>query len=338
MRRRHVPGVAIAVLEGGSVYWTQCAGVRKANSADPVSDSTIFQVASVSKLLTAVGVLAIARRRLIHLDEDVNHQLRSWKLPGDHGGVTPRLLAAHAGGVNIHGFSGYQRGSRLPTAIQILNGHAPATNHPIRVVEPPGRVHRYSGGGYQVLQQLVSDVSHGRSFETEMHELVFGPIRCRSSGFWQPLRPGSHADIAQGHDGQGAPLPGGWLDYPALGAAGCWQTATDLARVLGEIHRAIAGHSAILSTDGARALVSPALPLVGSQASLGGAIEGSGRALRLRKLGSQTGYNAEAILVPATGQGAAVLTNADGGARLVAEIVNMVATAQSWPKIEANLW
>jgi hypothetical protein len=171
-----------------------------------------------------------------------------------------------------------------------------------------------------------------------MHDRIFRPLHCASSGFWQPLHPGSNANVASGHDEHGLAIHGGWLDYPQLAAAGAWQTASDLARILGEIHHAAAGRGAILDASSANALTSPTLPNAPSPASVGGALEGSGLALRLRKLGSQTGYNAEAVLVPSTGQGAAVMTNAAGGGRLVGEVVKLIAQAQNWPKIDAQLW
>jgi len=43
--------------------------------------------------------------------------------------------------------------------VQVLNGQSPATNRPIKVEAQPGKAFDYSGGGYQIVQQLLADVS-----------------------------------------------------------------------------------------------------------------------------------------------------------------------------------
>lgn len=68
------------------------------------------------------------------------------------------------------------------------------------------------------------------------------------SVFAQPLPPTLMPRAAQGHDGDGCVLPGGWRVVLELAAGGLWSTPTDLAKLLIEIARAWRGEkSALLS-------------------------------------------------------------------------------------------
>jgi hypothetical protein len=62
---------------------------------------------------------------------------------------------SHSAGITVHGFRGYAEGERIPTLLQILDGIPPANNMPIRVDEIPGKEFRYSGGGFQIVQQIL---------------------------------------------------------------------------------------------------------------------------------------------------------------------------------------
>src|SRR3546814_21190007 len=90
--------------------------------------------------------------------------------------VTLRDLLSHRAGVTTHGFSGYAHGEPLPSLLQILDGIPPANSEPIRVDTLPGSRYRYSGGGYEVVQQLVADEAR-QPFAQVMQEKVLEPIR-----------------------------------------------------------------------------------------------------------------------------------------------------------------
>lgn len=72
-----VPGVSIAVIEGGRVAWARGIGVRQAGSADSVTPATLFQAASISKPVAATAMLRLVERGALDLDADVNRYLTS---------------------------------------------------------------------------------------------------------------------------------------------------------------------------------------------------------------------------------------------------------------------
>ena len=220
MWRRRVPSAGLAVIRGGEI-------AEHAIGADP---ETLFQAASISKVVTGVTVMRLVEQGRIGLDTPVNEMLRSWTLPGPGAErVTPRLLLSHRGGTTVAGFPGYAVGAPLPTLAEILDGTPPASNRPIRVAWPPGEAFRYSGGGTMALQRLVMDVA-GKGFDALAGELVLAPAGMSRSGFFQPL-PAAESNAATAYDLDGNPLTGRYHVYPEHAAAGLWSTPSDLARL-----------------------------------------------------------------------------------------------------------
>lgn len=200
-----IPGVSIAVASGGAIEWARGYGV-----ADPDTRAAV----------TALGLFHALG---LDLDADVRGHLRSWTLPENaftqRTPVTMRLLLSHSAGFNVHGFAGYDSGSRhqLPSLLQILDGIPPANNEPLRVTSEPGVVYRYSGGGYQVLQQVLEDVARGTAYADLVQARVFGPAGMSRSSILDPLD-GTGTATASAHDENGSVLlrP---LAYPELSAA-----------------------------------------------------------------------------------------------------------------------
>jgi len=138
-----VPGLSVAVFDGGRVRWARGYGVRDRGLAAPVTDTTLFQAASISKPVTAVAMFRLIEQGRLQLDQDVNERLRSWKVPENAfttiERVTPRRIVSHMAGLTVHGFPGYAPGEPLPTLPQILDGVAPANSPAVRVEAKPGR-------------------------------------------------------------------------------------------------------------------------------------------------------------------------------------------------------
>ena len=331
MDRYAVPGVSVAVIHDGKLAWARGYGVRRRGSSDSVTTSTIFQAASISKPVAAFGALRLVRQGRLSLDDDVNRQLGSWKVPRDAASgdrpVTLRGLLSHSAGVTVHGFPGYGSGMPIPSLREILEGAGPANSPPIRVDIPPGSQSRYSGGGYVILQQLIEDAT-GQGFAQVMHQLVLEPVGMTSSAFDQPL-PLAHARrAASAHDWRGKVVEGERHAYPELAAAGLWTTPSDLARFALAIRRAWAGESdSLLDQATARAMLTEVLGGTGLGVGLGG----SGRDFRFMHGGSNRGFRSYLVMYPERGEGVVVMTNGDEGSALAAEIVRSVARAFDWP-------
>ncbi len=61
--------------------------------------------------------------------------------------------------IGVSGFDAYTTGQPVPTLLQVLNGAAPANNPRVSVEAVPGSAYSYSGGGMEILHQLVDEVT-----------------------------------------------------------------------------------------------------------------------------------------------------------------------------------
>ncbi len=327
----HVPGVSVAVIDGGRVAWARGFGVKEAQTDDSVTPATLFQAQSISKAVTATAVLSLVDAGQLSLDEQPNQHLTSWKLQDNafqaQEQVTLRRILSHSAGLTVGGFAGYRSGDSLPTLLQILNGEQPANNPPIRVDAVPGSLSRYSGGGFVLLQQLLMDVT-GQRFPSLMKRLVLDPVGMRLSTFEQPLPEARRQEAASGHDGEGAVVKGRWAINPEMAAGGLWTTPTELAKWALEIANAWNGRPSKLLT---KKMASEMLTVQKAPFGLGVDIQEAGQALSFFHASSIWGFRALLVMFPAIGKGAVVMTNADRGDAVMDELMTSIATEYHWP-------
>jgi CubicO group peptidase (beta-lactamase class C family) len=326
METLRVPSVSVALIDGARLDWARAWG-----AATP---RTLYQAASMSKLVTAVTALVLVQQRRLALDGDVNDELTSWHLPrsplAKGRPVTLRSLLAMRGGIGVPGFQGYAVGAKLPSLRQILDGKRPANSPPVTVVAPPGAGYAYSGGGYEIVEALIQDTAR-QPFAQAAERLVLHPAGMMDSRFAQPLPSSLAFAAARGFDRQGREVPGGWRVMPELAAAGLWTTATDLALLLVQLLQAyqrLPGH--LLDPELAADMMTP---VDGGPYGLGGQVFGTGMALSLAKRGQNVGYQGYLLLFPAAGRGIVVMTNSDNGSALAQALIERAAAAYRWPQL-----
>lgn len=326
MRDLQVPGVGVAVIRNYQVDWAKGYGVRNAKTGEPVTESTRFQVASITKPLTAVVTMSLVQQGRLDLDRDVNTYLRSWKVPENEftrtQKVTIRRLLSHTAGVTVRGFDGYPAGAPVPTLLQVLDGRPPANNQPVRVDQVPGTGFRYSGGGFTVLQQLLEDVT-GQPLADLARERVFGPLGMTRSSIGIPQNPPVPLELSMAH------LPETVTGYRFLpGGSGCcewWTTPTDLATFAIAIQRSLRGDpGAILSQAMARMMVTP---VGGGPTALGFFVSNAGPMQYFEHSGGNPGFGSMLIATVEGGHGAVVLDNTGNGSGFTGEVLSSIGAA-----------
>lgn len=331
MKYYHTPGVSIAVVNNYRLEWARGFGVRDASTQLPVTAATRFEAGSVSKPVFAVVVMRLAERGAISLDQDVNDYLTSWKVPpvGEwRPHLTLRLLLGHGGGLNVHGFLGYERSEPLPTLAQVLDGLPPANSPPVRVNIVPGIQSRYSGGGITVAQVAVTD-HVGKSLPELASDLVFRPGGMTRSAYEQPLR--DTVDVSTGHYWMARPLTGKWHIYPELAAAGLWTTPSDLALLGASLQRAVRGDSGeVLEPASAREMLTPQ-HLKGDPIGISFFLPARGDSARFEHGGWDEGFLTQFVMYVRGGRGAVVMVNSTEGLDLMSEILRSIAREYSWP-------
>ena len=330
MAAYRVPGVSIAVIHNGAIEWAQGFGVAQVGGG-PVTADTLFQAGSISKPVAAMAALHLVEQGKLALDSDVNQALTSWRIPASAAApgavVTLRELLSHTAGLTVHGFPGYAAGAPIPTLVQVLEGEKPANTAPVRLEAAPGSRWKYSGGGYTVMQQLLLDVSH-QPFPKLMHDTVLAPIGMVRSTYEQPLPMELRSGAATPYKANGTPVEGGFHIYPEMAAAGLWTTPTDLARYAIEIQRSLRGDSnRVLSAGMTKQMLVAGLGNHGLGLPIGGSPENP----FFSHGGIDEGFEAVLAAYQQSGDGAVIMTNAQGGQLLASEILRSIASVYGWP-------
>ena len=322
-----IPSASVALIDEGRIAFASAYG----KEATP---DTVYQAASLSKFVAAIGAMRLVEDGTLDLDQGVNDKLTSWRVPGNafdatHK-VTLRGLLSMTGGIGVPGFLGYEAGAPLPTLGQILDGAPPANSPPVTEIAVPGSSYHYSGGGYEIAEALMQDAT-GKPFPQLMQDLVLGPMGMTASSFEQPPSAAFAAKAASGHFSDGTELPGRWHAFPEHAAAGLWSTPTDLAKLLVELADVWQGLSSIFLRR--QTLEEMLTPQNGGPYGLGAAIAGEGASLVLMKRGQNVGYQGYLILYPASGQGLVLMTNSDNGSKLAEALIKRAASAYGWPEL-----
>ncbi len=311
MEESRVPGVAIGLVEDGRVTDVRGWGLARAGEPGPVGPSTVFNVGSVAKSVTAWAVMTLVEGGRVELDQPVSRYLSRWDPSGASEEVTVRRLLSHTAGVSLPSVPGYRPDEPVPPIERALAD----PDSGVSVTGAPGEEWRYSGGGYGILQLLVEEVS-GRTFEAYVREFVLDPLEMTCSGYGPPGSTG--CAVAAPHDTLGRPIED--LTYALTAAAGLRTTALDLARFVA------AGVPGPDVEPPGRGIVSPASvslmhqPAPGAEQGYGLAyglghnvIPVSGGGHSVGHAGSNPGWAAVATAIPRTGDGLVVLTNGSGG-------------------------
>lgn len=218
----------IAILENGTVR-----GVHATSVGEALDVNTVFQTASLSKWVTAWGVMALVQGGKLNLDAPVSTYLTRWKLPDskyDNNKVTARRLLSHTAGLTDGlGYAGFPPNAAVPSLEETLSkpDADPGISGVIQVGYEPGTEWRYSGGGYAILQLLIEEVS-GEPFEGYMQRTIFRPLgMTRSSYSWKPTE---GSTLATFYDIDGKPTP--HHRYSAVAAVSLYTSVSDVTRFI----------------------------------------------------------------------------------------------------------
>ena len=277
-----VPGAALAVIDGGDVAWVGAVG--------DVAPDARFQAGSVSKALAAFGVLRLAERTAADLDAPLVPSLGGWRPPGApagmEDGITLRRVLSHTAGIGVPAYPGELPGAPSPTTADLMTA--------VRLVAPPGRGFRYSGGSFTVAQHWVERVT-GEPFGPWMDREVLSALGMVASTFDQAPSP---AD-ATPHDADGVPMPA--YRHAALAAAGLLTTAEDLGRF-----------GAAIATGALPAGMTEPAPTTDGRYGLGLELGALGPGLAGHS-GQNRGWRALVAVRRENGRGIVVLANGEGG-------------------------
>ncbi len=235
-------GVSLAVMRNDSLLYAH--GYGKADASTPMTPGTTLRLASVSKLLTAIGIMRLQEKGLVYLDTPVFgpygvlKRYDSYIKDEDYYLITVEHLLRHQAGFTSRGgdpvFSPYS--SREALLQKQLGRH---------LAYEPGTSQEYSNLGFLLLSLIIEEVS-GKPYEQFMQEEVFSPALCRgfrlAGNYLADRHPGEtryymhpEATLTASFDGRYAAVEkcyGGNDVHGSLGAGGWTGSAAELARMV----------------------------------------------------------------------------------------------------------
>jgi CubicO group peptidase (beta-lactamase class C family) len=225
LERSDIAGASVLVMKDGVVLLEKGYGVADVKTGRPVDpQSTIFRLASISKLFTWVSVMQLVEQGKLDLDTDINHYL-DFKIREAFGKpVTLRNLMTHTGGFE-------ETGNEIilvdPKKAISLRDYL-IQNQPMRIF-PPGEVPAYSNYGVGLASYIVQRTS-GVPFEAYVQQHIFGPLKMTHSSFYQPLQQELQKLPSEGYREDTTKPPVGFEIFNPVGAGGISSSAADMGR------------------------------------------------------------------------------------------------------------
>ena len=170
--RTSTPGCAVGIVRNDSLIFSKGYGIANLEYGVPISPTTIFHMASVSKQFTAYSIVLLARQGKLNLDDDIWKYLTWW--PDVKEKITIRNLLNHTSGVRDQWQLLAMSGTRLDDVI--------TQEHIVRLLSKqqalnfkPGDQYMYSNSGFTMLAEIVHAVS-GQTLRQFTDSAIFRPL------------------------------------------------------------------------------------------------------------------------------------------------------------------
>jgi CubicO group peptidase (beta-lactamase class C family) len=168
MQERHIPGAALAVVRNGKVVKIKGYGLASVEFSAPVTTDTVFEIGSVSKQMTAAGIMLLVEDGKVKLDEPISTYLP--ETPDAWNAVTVRHLLTHTSGIRSYtSLDGFE----LSRRVKIDGFIKQLSPYPLEFT--PGEKNIYSNSGYNLLAYIIQTQS-GKPFMEFMRERIFRPL------------------------------------------------------------------------------------------------------------------------------------------------------------------
>jgi len=209
MTTEHLPGCAIWISKNGQVIWQQNYGYARLEDSMPVTNTTIWTLASISKTVTGTAIMQLWERGVFDLDDDVNDYLpfevrnpRFKDIP-----ITFRMLMTHTSSIRynitingpliIHGDSPIPLGEYLENYLAPHGIYWQGWNYDVHA---PGTNYEYSNVGICLLGYLVEVMED--SFPVHCQDSIFKPLNMNKTSWF--LADLNEQHLAMGYEWNGS--------------------------------------------------------------------------------------------------------------------------------------
>jgi CubicO group peptidase (beta-lactamase class C family) len=328
MKLYGIPGCNIALVQDKEVVWTEGYGYADVASGRALTVDTPMSVQSITKSVTAWGVMRLMEKGLIDLDASVSQYLKSWQFPlTDYPTekITVRRLLSHTAGMPLGDFTNiYSPGEAMPSNQDVMTGEAV-------LMREPGTGFSYSNTGYNLLEILIEDVT-GQSFSEYVRTEVLLPLGMESAFF--DIDTAADPYPPTGYNFRGEPVP--VYLYPSKASGGLFATAHDIARFAAAGMR----ENPVLSGESIKLLYAPQSRKIGIYGLI---FESYGFGHYIEKLpngmlsvshgGQGNGIMTHWQAVPETGDAIVLLTNSQRSWPFIAYVLSDWAQWRGFPSV-----
>lgn len=312
------PGAALAIAYNGEIIYKQGYGMSNLEYDIPITPSSIFHVASVSKQFTDMSIVLLALEGKLSIDDDIRKHIP--EIPDFGETIKIRHLVHHISGMRdqwtLFSMAGW-RGDDVKTQWDVLE----FVKRQKGLNFKPGDEYLYCNTGYSLLAEIVERVS-GQSLREFADENIFKPLGMNNTHVHE-----NHSHIVKNRTYAYAPIQDGGFRtsipvFDTYGATSLFTTVEDLALWADNFrHKSVGGDSAV------RQLLERGILNNGEKITYAfGLTHGTYRGLTtVGHGGSDAGYRAQFTMYPELGYSMIVLSNVSNGnpgrlARQVADI------------------
>jgi len=224
--REEVQFVGLAASIGGpdGLVWFRGFGTARSEGGE-VRPDTVFRIGSVSKTMTAIGVMQLVENGNVGLDDPINDHLRSYKIEAADGSpaITIRHLLTHTSGLGARGGVdiGLPYGQPVPALSEFYAEGLKGTT-------PAGESWAYSNDAFATLGHLIEELN-GKPFYESMEQTLFKPLGMTSSSFVRGRVQEERLVTPFNPDEKGF-IECADLDVIVRGAGSVYSTAEDMTR------------------------------------------------------------------------------------------------------------
>jgi CubicO group peptidase (beta-lactamase class C family) len=222
MNDTNATAVSVALSDGNGTIWTEAFGVIDKTDNNAVGTSTMFCIASVSKMVSTVAAMILVDRGLVSLDTPLVNYISDFSMVSpEYRSVTVRMLLNHTSGLpgtderNVKTVTPY-----TGLAAQMMEGLKYQ-----RLKHAPGYMSVYCNDGFTMIENLVQAVT-GKSYPDFVRDEIFTPLGMTRSHFATEAFPDK--SFARPHTGS-SPSPYAYFNIYASG--GLYSTAEDMVKL-----------------------------------------------------------------------------------------------------------
>lgn len=188
------PGAAVLVMERDRILFEKCYGMADMEKKSRITPETSFNIASVSKQFTAVGILQLCGQGRLSLDDHVTEYFPEYTGPAWKD-IKIKHLLEHSSGIPDIRKTIYTRQQRIFGTEEMSLVYFPGLD---TLKFAPGTQYDYNNQAYVLCGRLIERIT-GEEFTRYMHDHIFVPAGMHSTVYFDPDNQGLIPEMSHGY-------------------------------------------------------------------------------------------------------------------------------------------